>query len=152
MSYPLSRFEAYVDPERGPLWQCAHVFARGVLSGSAVALDALADVARALIAGGAVEKAAPDGRSLLLVACEAGHSAVAEMLIAHFDLPHPLAAITRGQEEKRSAVAQKYNAEMKKELKSWFDFLDKDGSGEITVEELEDAATADGAATARVVN
>ena len=32
----------------------------------------------------------------------------------------------------------KDNAEMKKELKSWFDFLDKDGSGEITVEELED--------------
>ena len=32
----------------------------------------------------------------------------------------------------------KTNYDMKKELKGWFDFLDKDSSGEITVDELED--------------
>ena len=43
----------------------------------------------------------------------------------------------------------KDNAEMKKELKSWFDFLDKDGSGEITVEELEDPLSSMGLAKNR---
>jgi hypothetical protein len=32
----------------------------------------------------------------------------------------------------------KDNFDMKNELRGWFNFLDKDGSGEITVDELED--------------